>query len=25
MVEVQNSPDTKLEGFSIGIGPWFGF
>ena len=25
MVEVQGSPDTKLEGFSIGIGPWFGF
>jgi len=25
MVEVQGSPDTPLEGFSVGIGPWFGF
>ncbi|MDP3113316.1 MAG: PDZ domain-containing protein [Candidatus Cloacimonadaceae bacterium] len=25
MIEIQNSPDTKLEGFNITIGPWFGF
>lgn len=25
MVEVHNSPSTKLEGLTIGIGPWFGF
>lgn len=24
-VEVQGSPGTKLQGFTIGIGPWFGF
>lgn len=23
--EVLNSPDTKMGGFTIGIGPWFGF
>ena len=25
MIEVNNSPNTKLEGLTIGIGPWFGF
>ena len=24
-VNINNSPNTTLEGFSIGIGPWFGF
>lgn len=25
MIEIQNSPDTKFEGYTISIGPWFGF
>lgn len=25
MIEVNGSPNTKMEGYSIGIGPWFGF
>ncbi|MDZ4182123.1 MAG: PDZ domain-containing protein [Candidatus Cloacimonadaceae bacterium] len=25
MIEIQNSPETKLEGYNITIGPWFGF